>query len=156
MFIYSQLGNISAQISDQTLKLKVEIKFQNFFTHMMRINRYIDQRDALIIAYDTNTTGLIYYLDELISEYRKANLEYELVHYIDFEFVGSESLIDTFIQLAILLESNQMSSISSSTNKMINDFYMIILNAVSDGAAFLNLCFALREELTGGKNIFQR
>jgi hypothetical protein len=118
---------------------------------MMRINRYIDQRHVIIMAYDTNTTGLIYYLDELISEYRKANLEYELVHYIDFEFIGSESLIDTFIQLALSLESNRMSAISSSTNKMINDFYMLILNAVNDGYAFLKICYALQEELTGSK-----
>jgi hypothetical protein len=123
---------------------------------MMRINRYIDQRHVIIMAYDTNTTGLIYYLNELISEYRKANLEYELVHYIDFEFIGSESLIDTFIQLAVSLESNQKSSISSSTNKMINDFYMLILNAVSDGYAFLKLCHSLQEELTGGKIMFKR
>jgi hypothetical protein len=119
---------------------------------MMRINRYIDQRDVLIGAYDTNTTGLVHYLDELISEFRKENLEYELVHYIDFEFVGSESLIDSFIELAVSLESNRMSAISSSTNKMISDFYMLIFNAVNDGYAFLKLCYALRAELTGGRN----
>jgi hypothetical protein len=118
---------------------------------MIRINRFISQRNALVIAYETNTTGLVYYLDKLIKEYRKANLEFELVHHIDFEFVGSESLIDTFIQLAKSLESNQMSSISSSTTKMVNDFYMLILNAVNDGAAFVNLCYVLREELTGSK-----
>jgi hypothetical protein len=117
----------------------------------MHIKRYISSRDALITSYNTNITGLVFYLDGLISEYRKANLEHQLVHYIDFEFVGSQSLIDSYIQLAMLLESNRMSSISSSTNKMINDFYMLILDAVNDGYAFLKLCYALREELTGGK-----
>lgn len=118
---------------------------------MMRINRYIDQRMVLIAAYDTNTTGLVHYLDQLITDFRKENLEYELANYIDFEFVGSDSLIDSFIELAVSLESNRMNTISSSTNKMINDFYMLIINAVNDGYAFLKVCYALRAELTGGE-----
>jgi hypothetical protein len=118
---------------------------------MMRINRYIAQRDVIVAAYDTNGTGLLHYLDEIISEYRKENLEYELVNYIDFEFVGTESLIDSFIQLAVSLEAKKDSGISSSTNKMISDFYMLILNSVSDGYAFLKTCYDLREQLTGGK-----
>lgn len=117
----------------------------------MRINRYKDQSNAIVSAYSSNTTGLIYYLDQLIDEYRRDNFEYDIVNYIDFEFVGSESLIDSFIEMVKLLENTRISPIQSSTNKMINDFYMLILNAVNEGHVFIKSCYSLREELSGGE-----
>lgn len=117
----------------------------------MRINRYKDQSNAIVSAYSSNTTGLIYYLDQLIDEYRRDNFEYDIVNYIDFEFVGSESLIDSFIEMVKLLENTRISPIQSSTNKMINDFYMLILNAVNEGHVFIKYCYSLREELSGGE-----
>lgn len=94
-----QLADISEQITDQTLKLKVEIKFQNFFTLMSRIRRYFSQLELITVSYSTNSSGLVHYIDQLVTDYRRENLEYEIVNYIDFEFVGSDSLINSFIEL---------------------------------------------------------
>jgi hypothetical protein len=116
---------------------------------MSRIRRFINQRSVIVASYATNSTGLVFYLDELIQEYRKENLEFEIANYIDFEFVGSNSLISSFIELIISVQSSHKSPIASTTNKMVFDFYMSILNSVNEGNAFLRLSYLLKEEWSG-------
>lgn len=144
------MADLSEQITDQTLKLKVEIKFQNFFTLMSRIRHYYSQFELITVSYSTNSSGLVHYIDQLVTDYRRENLEYEIVNYIDFEFVGSNSLINSFIELITAIQPTNRSPIASTTSKMVNDFYTSIINAVTDGSAFLRLCYDIRQEITGG------
>lgn len=149
-----QLASLSAQISDQTLKLKLEIKSQSLFTMMSRIKRFMNQRLIIVGAYHPNVTSLIYYLDQMLLDFRTENLEYEMTHYIDFKFVGSDSLMTSFIQLVTSYKTSTMSPFIDSPNKMVYDFYITILNAVNECHAFLKLTYMLREEVTGGDKRF--
>jgi hypothetical protein len=110
----------------------------------------MNQRLTIVGAYHSNVTGLIYYLDQLLRDFRMENLEYEITNYIDFKFVGSDSLMTSFIQLVTSYESSTMSPFIDSPHKMVYDFYITILNAVNECHAFLKLSYTLREELTKG------
>jgi hypothetical protein len=125
----------------------MEIKFQNFFTLLTRLKRFVTQRMLVIAAYSTNSTALIQRLNDQISEYRMENLEFQIVHYIDFEFIGSSSLIDAFIDLARIHENDNQSPIASTTSKMVYDFYLTILNTLNEGHAFLKLSYDINEQL---------
>lgn len=119
---------------------------------MSRIKRFRSQLDILTVSYTTNSTGLGFYVDKLIEQYREDNPEYEIVNYIDFEFIGTNSLINAYIDLITLLQDNHLSPVESSTNKMIWDFYMTIGTSINEGVAFLKLCYSIRQTIKDGKN----
>lgn len=148
---FDQLSDISWQISSQTLKLTLEIKFQNFFTLMSRLKRYHNELEAIVIAYSTNETAMAYHIDQMITEYRKEYLEYEIVSYLDFELIGTKSLIDSFIDLVTITETNFFSPIISTPNKIVYDFYMYIFMVVNEGYGFLELCYKMKQNLTDCK-----
>lgn len=144
-----QINELSNQITDQTLLLKIEIKYQNLFLLMARVNRYINERFLIIGAYDTNKIKLIYYLDQLIEDFRLANIENDLVNYIDFEFIGTESVIESYLALVETLNSH-FCPIASSPHKMVYDFYLSLYNSVNECHAFLKLSYEIRAMINGG------
>lgn len=149
---FDQLSDISWQITSQTLKLTLEIKFQNFFTLMSRLKRYHNELEAVVVAYSTNATGLAYHIDQIITEYRKEYLEYEIVSYLDFEFIGSKSLIDSFIDLVTIKETDFSNPIISTPNKIVYDFYMSIFMTINEGFGLLDFCYRMKQNLTGSKH----
>lgn len=118
---------------------------------MARVNRYINERLLILGAYDTNKTKLIYYLDQLIEDFRLANIENDLVNYIDFEFVGTESVIASYLALVKSLDSH-FCPIASSPHKMVYDFYLSVFNSVNECHAFLKLSYELRTMINGGES----
>lgn len=150
---FDQLSDISWQITSQTLKLTLEIKFQNFFTLMSRLKRYHEELEAVVIAYSTNSTEMAYHIDQIITEYRKEYLEYEIVSYLDFEFIGSKSLIDSFIELVTIKETDFYNPIISTPNKIVYDFYMSIFMTVNEGFGLLDLCYRMKQNLTNSKEM---
>jgi hypothetical protein len=141
---------IKSQIQEQTVKLKMEIKFQILFNFIGEMVRFSNQRTVLIASHENNSQDLLKFLNVMINQYQKKSLEYEIVNYVDFEFIGSSSLIDAFIDLARIHENDNQSPIASTTSKMVYDFYLTILNALNEGHAFLKLSYDLRKELSGG------
>lgn len=149
MMILLQINDLSTKISDQTLKLRIEIKYQNLFALLSQVDRYSSQRLLILGAYATNETGLIYYLDKLLDDFRLTALEREIVNYLDFELIGTHSLIDSLIELLVSSHSH-FSPFASAPTKMIYEFYMSVYHAVHECNAFLELTYNLRKELTGG------
>lgn len=143
------MSDLSTKISDQTLKLKIEIKYQNLFALLSQIDRYTNQRMLILGAYASNTTGLIYYLDQLLEDFRLTTLEREITNYINFELIGTQSLIDSLIELVVSSHSH-FSPFSSAPTKMIYEFYLSVYHAVIQCNTFLKLSYDIREELTGG------
>lgn len=148
---FDQLSDISWQITSQTLKLTLEIKFQNLFTLMSRLKRYHKELEAIVAAYSSNSTGMAFHIDQIITQYRMEDLEYEIVSYLDFEFIGSKSLIDSFIDLVTKTESSFYSPIISTPNKIVYDFYMSIFMVVNEGFGLLDLCYKMKQDLTNSK-----
>lgn len=144
-----QIDDLSTKISDQTLRLKIEIKYQNLFALLTQTERYTSQRLLILGAYATNETGLIYYLDKLMDDFRLTALEREITNYINFELIGTQSLIDSLVELLVSSHSH-FSPFASAPTKMIFEFYMSVYNAVHECNAFLSLTYGLRQELTGG------
>jgi len=151
--ISRQVSDLSSQIVRQTLELTNEIKFQKLFDFMSDLQSYSYESKQTVIAYSSNSTALLIQLDLLADRYKRDNLEFKIVNYLDMNFIGSKSLIETYIDMISLNALDNFSPVSSSIGKMIDEFYMEIFMMITEGFGFYDFYYNLRRQIVDGENI---
>ncbi|CAO1331680.1 unnamed protein product [Diamesa serratosioi] len=70
-------------------------------------------------------------------------LEDKMLKYLDTRFIGSKSLVETYIEQVVINEANDFVLTKSSTNKIVYELYLTVLLAVSKGHALMDLALRM-------------
>lgn len=109
-------------------------EYNTFYTIVMH---YIDDEELFLSR-----------LQNFIEHYEIKNYEYALVQLAIEKSIGTKSLVETFKDVLLANEDNYQTKVKGSTNKMIFDFYLVILLQVYEGFSLLSFCYMLEEEIT--------
>lgn len=130
-----------------------EIKFNDISKTIVEIETSSSYLNTLVATYKSNSSGIVHHLDNFINNYKLKMLEDKMLKYLDTRFIGSKSLVETYIEQVVINEANDFVLTKSSTNKIIYELYLTVLLAVSKGHALLDIALRMREFYSEG-NIF--
>lgn len=143
-----QISSLDKKITTSTKEIITEVRFQNFFQLIEDIAAAKHEFELIISSYSTNASAVVYHLDSFIKDYKKKNLEYKLVNYLDSGSDFSSSLVDKVISLYRQYQADSANAIGSSLAKAVNDIYTTVLVSVIRGSTILDAATNTKIALT--------
>lgn len=143
-----QMTSLDKKITTSTKEIITEVRFQNFFELIEDVAAAKHEFELIIKSYSTNASAVVHHLNTFIEDYKKKNLEYRLVNYLDSGSDFSSSLVDKVISLYRQYQADHANAIGSSLAKTINDIYTTVLVTVIRGNTILEVATNTKIALT--------
>lgn len=151
--IEESLRNLDAKLSSMSRQLSKDIKFVNFESYLYGIESAVDDFKKNLLTSTDSPKKLLKNLNLFIKNYENKRYEDRLIRSAIGSFIGQQSLVDALI--ASLIDGEEMSTanyVSSSTMQTVFDFYLAIMDKVSQGDAMMNFCYYWRSKLNEKKS----
>ncbi|CAO1331449.1 unnamed protein product [Diamesa serratosioi] len=144
-----ELYELDTQIRDSTLTVLNEIKMNEINKIIIQIGTSTENVGQVIHSYSGNKTFMINYLVEYIRFLQLENLESSLVEFLDIKVTGTTSLVDIFIEKSKKYQLENTNTLRTSTNKIVHDFFFVMLINIEKGHSLLDLCYKLKAHYLG-------
>lgn len=160
MKLLPQIAWLDNKMTTIANELKFETKFVSFFNVYTDMSSAFDEFHTSVLSYVDNVEQFNETLREFTSRYERSNYEFKLVDKALTSLGIVKSLTDAFKELTLNYETNSvgptinklnMAPVTSSTNKLIFEFYLMIMMRVYEGFSMLELCYQLQSNLPGCK-----
>ena len=135
---------------ESTLTILSEFKMNEINKVIVQIFTSTEHIGQILDSYNGNSTFMIHYLVEFIKYLQLYNHESSLIEFLDTAVIGSKSLVNSFIERLQYYQRENTVSLKTSTNKIIHEFYSLMMLTIEKGHSLLDLCYTLKAFYTGG------
>lgn len=143
-----QMSSLDRKVTTSTKEIITEVRFQNFFELIEDIAAAKNEFELIIKSYSSNASAVVQHITTFIDDYKKKNLEFKLVNYLDSGSEFSTSLIDKVISLYRQYQTSYTNEIGSSVAKTVNDIYTTVLLMIIKGHTILEVATNTKVALT--------
>lgn len=159
--IIPQISWLDNRLTMIATELKFESKFASLFNVYTDMSSAFNTFNTSILTYVENADLFKEKLKRFTDKYEEENYEFKLVDKATTSIAGVKSLVDTYKEVVMNYEVNSVGStvkkqnvapVSSSSSKLIFEFYLTIMLRVYEGFSMLKLCYQMQDNLDGRKS----